>query len=190
MNNRNMNNSSNCKNQINLFNTFRKLWQQHIMWTRSFIISTASNLGDLRFVTDRLLANPNDFADALNKFYGAEKAKKFEELLREHLLIAAKLVNAAKAGDAKSAAANRIKWYENADAIADFLSSINPFWDKKEWQKMLYDHLKMTEAEATHRLTSQYALDIKDYDEIENQALKMADYMVQGIIRQFNIYAA
>jgi hypothetical protein len=176
-----------CVKQISLLNTFRKLWEQHVMWTRSFIISTAASLGDLQLVTKRLLRNPSDFANELQKFYGPDKSKKFETLLTEHLLIAAKLVNAVKAKDPKSAEDARKKWYQNADEIALFLSSINPYWSKQEWENMLYEHLKMTENEAKYRLSSQYASDIAEYEEIENQALKMADYMVEGIRKQFRL---
>ncbi|MEM1483806.1 acetylglutamate kinase [Oscillospiraceae bacterium PP1C4] len=173
--------------QIQLMNTFRKLWEQHVMWTRSFIISTAADLGDLALVTERLLRNPIDFANELKPFYGAQKAAKFEELLKEHFLIAAQLVTAAKAGDSKAVNEQRVKWYANADQIAAFLAEINPYWNQKMWQAMLYDHLKMTENEAVSRLTGQYAADIAQYDSIENQALKMADNMSYGIIKQFNM---
>ena len=175
-----------CKGK-NLNNIFRNLWEQHIMWTRSFIISTVSNLGDLQPVTKRLLQNPADFASELRQFYGDDKAKRFAKLLTDHLLIAAKLVNDAKAGDKGAVEEDRRKWYQNADEITDFLASINPNWSKQEWQNMLYSHLKMTESEATYRLTSQYASDVAIYDSIQNEALKMADYMVNGIKKQFHL---
>ncbi|MGI6728179.1 MAG: hypothetical protein ACOX4P_06500 [Anaerovoracaceae bacterium] len=49
--------------QIKIMNTLRKLWEQHVMWTRSFIISTIEGLSDLDPVTKRLLQNPTDFAN-------------------------------------------------------------------------------------------------------------------------------
>lgn len=173
--------------QVDLMNMLRKLWEQHVMWTRSFIISTASNLNDLDLVTKRLLRNPVDFADALYPFYGDKIANEFEELFEQHLLIAANLVNAAKAGNSQGVEKARREWYANADEIAAFLSSINPYWSEREWKTMLYDHLAMTEREATQRLTGQFGLDIMQYDDIENQALEMADVMSQGLISQFHI---
>ena len=47
----------------------RKLWSQHVYWTRFFIISTAEKLQDLKYVTNRLLENPGDFAEVLKLFY-------------------------------------------------------------------------------------------------------------------------
>lgn len=172
---------------ISIMNMFRKLWFEHVVWTRSFIISTAANLGDLQPVTARLLRNPTDFANALISFYGADKANRFSDLLTEHLTIAAQLVNAAKAGNTEALNNNRTMWYANADKIAGFLAILNPYWSKSKWVLMLDDHLKLTEDEAVARLTGQYAKDVSLFDAIEDQALIMGDEMPEGIIRQFRI---
>lgn len=174
-----------CDYRIYLTNLFRKLWEQHVMWTRSFIISTAADLGDLELVTQRLLRNPVDTAEVLRWYYGAEKANEFERLLTAHLNIAGQLVNAAKQGDAAAVADLRKQWYANADEIAAFLAAINPCWIEEWWRSMFYEHLELTEQEAVYRLNGEYAKDIAIYDKIEEEALKMADEMANGIIRQF-----
>ena len=156
------------KQQMCLMNRIRQLWEQHVYWTRFFIISTAADLGDLEPVTNRLLQNPKDFARLLTPIYGIRIASRFQELFTQHLLIAAELVNAAK----------------NADEIAGFLASINPCWEEATWRDMLYSHLEMTEKEATLRLQGNYTADIKVFDNIENEALNMADYMFCGIMRR------
>ena len=126
--------------------------------------------------------NPKDFAKLFTPIYGTKLAGQFEELFTQHLLIAADLVNAAKNGQVDKANAARKRWYKNADEIAGFLSSINRCWDEAKWEDMLYNHLEMTEKEATLRLQGDYTADIHVFDDIENEALKMADYMFCGII--------
>lgn len=170
--------------QICLMNQTRQLWEQHVYWTRFFIISTAADLHDLEAVTNRLLQNPKDFAKLLQPIYGVKIAGRFQELFTQHLLIAADLVNAAKNAEVSKANDARKRWYENADEIAGFLSSVNPCWDEAKWKTMLYSHLEMTEKEATLRLRGNYAADIQMFDNIENEALKMANYMYCGIIKQ------
>lgn len=176
---------NNISAKINLINLFRELWEEHIMWTRSFIISTVSELDDLEYVTHRLLRNPTDFANVFRLYYGDEIAKEFEKLFTEHLTIAANLVNHAKAGDTEAANQDRSDWYKNADEIISFLASINPYWSMKKFQSLFYHHLKMTEDEAVYRLTGKYAQDIINYDIIQSEALKMADIMSYGILEQF-----
>ena len=174
----------NCE-ELLLSNTFRRLWSEHVLWTRFFIVSTTFSLPDLPVVTQRLLRNPVDFANVLRPFYGTQIAARFEELLTEHLVIAAQLVNAAKAGDTAEVEILRRKWYANAEEIACFLAQINPFWSEREWRDLLFDHLCMTEAEAVEMLSGQYEESIREFDAIQAEALVMADVMSCGIIKQF-----
>lgn len=171
--------------EVDLMNEIRKLWEQHGTWTRMTIISMAENLKDVDLVTNRLLRNPKDFANLLRPLYGNDAASRFENLLTNHLTIAADLVEATKSGNTRAAADAEKKWYENADEIAAFLASINPYWNESEWRNMLREHLSLVTAEAVNRLNGNYAADIRVYDQIEDQALKMADVMSMGIIRQF-----
>lgn len=171
------------RQQICLMNRIRQLWVQHVYWTRFFIISTAAALGDLEPVTKRLLQNPSDFANLLTPFLGKEAAAQFKELFTQHLLIAAGQVNATKNGETEKVKIERQKWYKNADEIACFLSSVNNYWDEEKWKDMMYSHLKMTEKEAVLRLQGNYTADINMFDDIENEAYKMADYMFCGIVK-------
>jgi len=182
----NTNNGLNS-NQVQLSDTIRRLWMEHVLWTRFFILSTAFSLPDLQFVTQRLLQNPVDFARVLKPLYGQQAAMQFERLFTDHLLIAAQLVNAAKAGDTAQVDEQRRKWYTNAEDIARFLASINRFWSEAQWRNLMFDHLRMTENEAVYILTEQYEKGIREYDRIQAQALEMADVMTRGIIRQFRI---
>lgn len=176
------------KAEQTLSNHMRLLWEQHVYWTRMVILSLAFGLPDTEFVTNRLLRNPRDFEAALKPFYGEDIAAKFSELFTTHLTIAAELVKAAKAGDSAAAADAEKRWYANAYQIAAFLGSINPYWSAQAWQKMLYDHLAMTKTEAVDILTQKYADSIGMFENIEREALEMADMMTQGIVKQFPQY--
>ncbi|MGO5051611.1 acetylglutamate kinase [Lachnospiraceae bacterium LCP25S3_G4] len=174
------------RSQVDLMNLLRELWEQHVYWTRFFIISTAENLGDLEAVTKRLLQNPSDFAEAFSPFYTTKTTEAFKFLFTQHLLIAADLVTAAKNKDLAKVEEARKKWYMNANDIAKFLSEINPYWNMEKWKTLLYRHLEMTEKEAVLRLSKKYEEDIQIFDMIEKEALEMADFMSCGIIRQFS----
>lgn len=161
------------------------LWEQHITWTRLAIISTVFDLPDAEPVSNRLLQNPKDFEIALEPFFGRENASRFADLLSSHLKIASQLVSAANKGDNNAAETFEKEWYLNADEIATFLDSINPYWSEKDWKTMLYEHLKMTKAEAVDMISKDYQAGVNEYDAIEQQALMMADMMVEGIVNQF-----
>lgn len=173
------------KNMLNLNNDMRKLWMQHIIWTRLLIMSIASGSPDVQLVSQRLLRNPDDFKKLFTTYYGPTASEKFSSLLREHLLTAADLVNAAKKKDTTAVNLLDTKWHKNADEIADALSRINPYWNKEEMKNMMYEHLALTKSEAVAILTNKYEDSISLFDKIENQALMMADTFTEGILKQF-----
>jgi len=164
----------------------RKLWEDHVTWTRLYIVSAAAGLPDKDATTQRLLQNQTDIGNAVAEYYGRSAGDALTALLKSHILTAADLVAASKAGDkAKAADASR-RWYANADSIAAFLHTANPqHWPLAALQSAMKTHLDQTAAEATHRLQGQYALDAKDYDQIVDHILAMADILSDGIIAQF-----
>jgi hypothetical protein len=169
--------------------SMRELWEDHIVWTRQFIVSAATesgNLADIGPTTDRLLANQADIGDALRPFYGDAAGDQVTALLRDHILTAADLVAAAKAGDSAAVEAESAAWYQNADDIATALNGLNPKnWPLDEMKAHMKDHLDLTLEEAVARLQGRYADDIAAYDKIHDQILAMADMLSDGIIAQF-----
>ncbi|WP_240420823.1 acetylglutamate kinase [Paenibacillus periandrae] len=124
-------------------------------------------------------------AKVFKHYYGEEVATRFSSLFREHLVLAAQLVKAAKKGNKQEAEETEKKWYANANEIAAFLNSINPNWPKSALTSMLHEHLRMTKDQAVFRLSKKYKSDIEEYDRIEKQALEMADTFTEGIVKQF-----
>jgi hypothetical protein len=163
----------------------RKLWEDHITWTRLFIVSAVAGLPDVEPTAGRLLQNQADIGAAITPFYGDDAGAALTGLLREHILVAADLVSAAKDGDQAAFAKDRRRWYANAREIADFLAAANPAWTKHELRKMMREHLDQTLDEATARLSGDWAADIAAYDRIHDHILDMADVLAKGIIEQF-----
>ena len=167
----------------------RKLWEDHITWTRLYIVSAATlpdALPDLGPTADRLLQNQADIGDALRPFYGDEVGDAVTELLREHILTAAALIDAAKAGDAAEVQAQSDAWYANANQIAGALHDLNPnHWPLDEMQAMMQAHLDRTLEEAVARLQGRYADDIAAYERVHADILEMADMLSDGIVAQF-----
>ncbi len=164
----------------------RKLWEDHVTWTRLYIVSAAAGLPDLDATAQRLLQNQNDIGDAIKPFYGDAAGAHLTALLRDHILTAAKLIAAAKSGDQAGAAAASQAWDVNADSIAAFLSGANPTqWPRATLQAAMHMHLQLTLKEATARLHADWATDIAAYDEVHQHILQLADVLSAGIVKQF-----
>ena len=177
--------NANRSKRLELHDAMRKLWEDHVTYTRLFIVSDAGNLPDKDATTKRLLKNQEDLGNAIKPYFGNDAGTKLTGLLRDHILIAAKIVDAAKVNDkAKVDAATR-QWFANADDIAAFLSQANPeSWPISATKPMMHDHLNLTLQEATAQIKGQFADAIAAYDKIVEQAMMMADTLSSGIIKR------
>ena len=165
----------------------RKLWEDHITFTRLFIVSTFADLPDQDATAQRLLQNQDDIGDAIKPYYGDEAGEQLSALLRDHILIAAEILQAAKAGDTTALEEAVTRWYANADEIAVFLNTANPEnWPLEEMKAMMREHLDLTIEEATTQLNGDFTASFASYDEVHLQALEMADMLSEGIINQFH----
>src|SRR5262245_23164929 len=156
--------------RLALHDQMRRLWEDHITWTRLFIVSASQDLPDKQATTERLLLNQKQIGDAIKPYYGRAAGARLTELLREHILLAADLLGAAKAGDQPAVERATAAWYRNADEIAAFLHKANPHhWAAREMRRMMREHLDLTLAEAVAHLGNNHRADIRSYDRIHRQ---------------------
>jgi hypothetical protein len=164
----------------------RRLWSDHVAYTRLFIVDAAAGSADTDATTQRLLQNQTDIGNAVAEFYGHDAGTKLAALLKDHILIAANIVIAAKAGDNAKVTSENKRWHDNATDIAKFLHGANPKnWPEATLQSALFTHLGQTLDEATHQLKGDYAGSIKDYDKAMDHMLMVADTLSGGIEAQF-----
>jgi hypothetical protein len=164
----------------------RKLWEDHITWTRLAIISLESGSPDTDATVARLLRNQTDIGNAIKPYYGNAAGTKLTDELRAHIQIAAEVIAAAKAGDAEKLADARARWAANANEIASVLASVNPhFWKLGELRAEMQMHLKLTTAEAVDHLQGKWAADVAAYDAVHRHILHMSDLLTAGIVDQF-----
>ena len=168
----------------------RKLWEDHITWTRMVIVDFLADpngtLPDTQASVDRLLQNQVDVGNAIKPFYGDEAGNHLTDLLTQHILIAAEILQDAKAGDTAALNDAVARWYANADEIAAFLNSLNPeFWPLDQMQEMMRMHLDLTLQEAVTYLHGDYAGSVAAYEQVHLEILEMADMLSNGIIEQF-----
>jgi hypothetical protein len=164
----------------------RRLWEDHITWTRLAVISLISGSPDTNATVARLLRNQADIGNAVKPFYGKAAGNALTRELRGHILIAADLIAAAKAGDQAKLAEAQSRWERNADDIAALLNRANPrYWSRSALRAMLGEHLRLTTAEVVARLGGNWEADVAAYDQVHRHALRMADTLAFGLVKQF-----
>jgi hypothetical protein len=175
--------------QVAFHDAMRKLWEDHVTWTRLAIVTFAAGYDGFGATAARLLQNQVDIGDAIKPFYGDAAGAQLTALLHDHITIAVEILQAAKAGDTDAFNEANAGWYANANDIADFLSAANPqFWPNDMMRADMKTHLDQTLAEAAHELAGDpdgYAASVSDYEDIHAHILAMADVLSSGLIGQF-----
>ena len=171
---------------VALHDDMRKLWEDHITWTRLAIISLESGTPDTQATVARLLRNQADIGNAVKPFYGKAAGNALTRQLRSHILIAADVIAAAKAGDQAKLADAQSRWLANADGIARLLNRVNPrYWPLAQLKAEMHRHLALTTQEAVARLHGDWNADVTAYDRVHQHILHMSDLLSQGLIEQF-----
>jgi hypothetical protein len=179
---------------LTFHDAMRKLWEDHITWTRNVIISfevnvpkSSATLPDLGAALDRLFKNQVDIGNGIKSYYGTDKGNELTALLHDHIAIAGEILQAVKTGNTAAYEDANARWYANAHDIAVFLSQTldPPIGTLADMDQMMREHLDATTAEVVARLNGDWTADVAAYDKVHAQALQMADMLSDGIIANF-----
>jgi hypothetical protein len=174
------------QSELELRGDMRRLWEDHIVWTRLAVISLTTGTPDTEATVARLLRNQTDIGNAVKPFYGRAAGNELTRQLKQHILIAADVIAAAKAGDAATLAEASARWQRNADGIAAVLGGLNPrHFEPAVLRSEMRKHLKLTTAEVVARLQGKWSADVAAYDAIHRHILHMSDYLSAGLVKQF-----
>jgi len=163
----------------------RKLWSDHVIWTRDYVIAAVGDRPDQASAAARLLRNQDDIGAAVAGYYGKAAGDALTSLLKAHIMIAVDLIKAAKAHDDAQYRTLNTRWQKNGEDIATFLSGANSNWPKATLLDMMQMHLSTTTAEVVARLNGRWDDDVAAFDAVYAHILKMADALSDGIIKQF-----
>jgi hypothetical protein len=163
----------------------RKLWTDHVVWTRDYIVAAVGDQPDAQAAAGRLMKNQDAIGTAIAKYYGAAAGQQLTTLLKQHIAIAVDLIKAAKAGDKAAQQQADAKWQQNGVEIADFLSKANSNWPRTTLVEMMKKHLATTTDEVVARLTKNWDGDVAAFDAVYDHILHMSDALSDGIVKQF-----
>jgi hypothetical protein len=168
--------------QMNLINDFRSLWTEIVIWLRSYIVSTISGFGDINAINNKLYSIPEDFKQRLEPYLGVGLAEQFQQLLLMYIVNAQSVINAMYNQDQAATDSAVIALYKTTDDMSDLLASVNPYWNKVQWQYLLYNLVDMGIVETRQLLTGEFASEIDIRGRMLKHALVLGDYMASGVM--------
>jgi hypothetical protein len=94
--------SGNTTDPVEFRLAMRDLWTDHVVWTRQYIVDSVAELPSTNDTANRLLKNQEDIGNATKPYYGEDAGNELTGVLKEHILIAVDLVDAAKDGNSSA----------------------------------------------------------------------------------------
>jgi hypothetical protein len=174
------------QSEVKFENDFRRLWVDHVLWTSNYITSaTTAGAEDQKDVLERLLKNQEDIGNSIKPVYGEAAGNKLTDLLKEHIVIAGGIVEAAKSGNKAKLDQLNKDWFKNADDIAAFLSNANPNLKNEDLKKLLYTHLEMVADDLNASLKKDWQARIVSIDDGLTHIIMMADAISDAVVKQY-----
>lgn len=168
----------------NISASMRKLWSDHVFWTREWVLAAAFNTPNKKAASDRLIKNQNDIGNAIKPIFGNSAGNQLSKLLKEHIIIAVAIVENGLANRKQQMNVSIVKWKNNGDEIARFLNDLNPeFWRLQRLSQNMSDHLSLTLREIEAILRGNYSESKDWFDKVYTQVLSKADYLASGIVQ-------
>lgn len=177
---------------INKFNAInqrlRKLWSDHVYWTREAIIGNFNFNSEINInnIIERLYNNQTDLGNLFSEFYGTKIGNAVKNLFDEHINIIAKLISTIKNPiNDESELIEKSKKIEeiaemainNSTDIAINLNKINKKFGTKHYlSKQLKKHVELVFDQIKN------PNDLSIFDRSFDHILKMADQMTNGFI--------
>lgn len=164
--------------------TLRALWEQLSYWIRMYLVSVSDDMSDGKAVLKRLLQIPEEMEKVFAQYYPPEIVGEMRKVLDQFVNGLAALAPLVKSGSAEEADRQEMQLEQAADRLAEILSNMNINYDKEQLREALEEYLLQTKREIVARLSGEFAEDIATFDEVERQALQIADYLARGIVEQ------
>jgi len=189
----------------------RQLWSDQVVFTRQYVIAAVTgrpvsevltkllgrvvapiatapgvrelipHFSDGDAAAVGLLRTMEATGDALAASFGEDSANVLVSLLRRHVLIAVKLLSAARSGHIERFKKEDERWISSASEIAAFLSSLTPAWPRDVLEQHLQLLVQLTKNEAVARVAGNHVVDLRTHDAIHEEAMVIADLMATGL---------
>ncbi|MDD2217736.1 MAG: hypothetical protein PHW03_04060 [Eubacteriales bacterium] len=167
--------------QMNLIFNMRIFWRRLVIWSRLYISSRYLGIGTAEVSFERLYIENLDFGDALRIFFNRSIGNRFSELINQFSFGLRDLITDQLEEDYDGIRQDIDRLFQNANQTAEFLASINPYFDETEFKNLFTTYLQDTIQMANLLATQDYRMNIEYFDRLMNHADIIGDAFAQGL---------
>jgi hypothetical protein len=171
--------------ELELNNKLRLYWRQYLYWLRSVIVDMVFNVPELEAAQKRLLQTAIDVSATYTEYYNESAGNQFENVFRNNLLITIELVRAIISGNQQAVKEQEQNWINNAGEIGAFYNSINPIWNKEQFQNGLTGLMRSIENLTVLLIQGKYEEAVNSFDQMGVNQLLIINMIFEGIVEQF-----
>lgn len=168
--------------QLNILTNFQRLFIRLTVLMRATITSWIFNNPNFNAIAQNLMSIPEDFANALQVFYGPEVANRFNNLLTNFISNIFTILEGYRTNDQELINQSVQKWYNDANELSKYLDSINIFWSEPQWTNLLYQYIQSFFTMITSLYDGNYDREQQGFNNTLNLATIMGNFMAQGLI--------
>jgi len=132
----------------------RELWGDHIVYTRSFIVSASAGNADTAEVLQRLLRNQDEIGEAIKPYYGDAAGAQLASLLRNHIQLAGKALVAAKGTSTQTSMSDMSMKDSSSTYISNRMGRDTVYGSKTDTTKAKQPNARVTGDTMSQRLPS------------------------------------
>jgi hypothetical protein len=164
----------------------RDLWLGHIFWVREVVQGLAQkNSAAAAAAEQQVVANAKQIAGSIEPFYGKPASEQLFKLLAGHYSAVRAHADATVAGNAADAKRALGQLTANADEVATFLSSANPYLPKATLNSLLTAHGGHHVQQNQQLAANDLAGDARTWEAMKNHMYAIADALGSALAKQF-----
>lgn len=171
--------------QMNLLFRLRIIWRGIATWMRSYLVYVFLDSDpELRQAAAEKLTNlPITYANIFRVYFGDKVAEQHTELMTNYVRLLISLIDATKRGDTEAVNEYTKEIYQNVDERVNFLTTINPFWEKGYMSTILTNFTNMSIDEINTFANKYYSSNVDLFSILLDYANDMGDYFAEGLLK-------
>ena len=171
--------------QISLLFRLRMIWRDIATWMNAYMVYVfLDSAPELQQAAAKKLTDlPIAYANVFRIYFGDEVADEHTTLMSNYTRLLISLIDATKSGDANAINEYTKQLNQNIAERVNFLTSINPFWEKNMMSNLLTNFNNMSINEINTFANKYYLSSTDLFGSLLSYSDRMGNYFAEGLLK-------
>lgn len=171
--------------QMNLLFRLRMIWREIATWMNAYMVYVFLNSPQelQQTAANKLTDLPIAYANVFRIYFGDEVADEHTALMSNYARLLISLIDATKSGDTNAINEYTNQIDQNIAERVNFLTSINPFWEKNIMSNLLTNFNNMSINEINAFANNYYLSSTDLFSSLLSYSDRMGNYFTEGLLK-------